>query len=223
MWKIVGWYSHGKSGTNKSTSVTTMNKKNVAVKYNGGCGGHLLYYFLLANRKYSAYYKEGGIVKKIKENDCKKIKQQFYLQFNKNKEWLKYETWPDNTDYKDSSQLFFFCGKSRPDYIKICPYIKDYKTWFRTVLYKKTNIFRNENITLSLVKKKYKALLDEKDIFDTRRKNCDYYFEITKFVNNLTERKKLCDFLSIPHTILMEEFISHYNDLHKELKRRTSW
>ena len=201
--------------------------KNTGVYYHGGCGGHFLYYFLLASGVYSAYYTTGMSFRKI--NTIQKIKIQFYLQFKKNKSWLNCEIWPDNCPHNYPDQLFLFCNPKKTelkiDNVKICPYIKEHKTWFRTVLCKKTNIFRDMKITLSLVKSKYKELIKmvEDGFFNTQIKDCDYYVEITEFVNNLEQRQQLCDLLSIPHTPLMEEFVSHYNECHTRLKKKTSW
>ena len=109
-----------------------------------------------------------------------------------------------------------------PDAINICPFIRDRRDWFRTILYKRTNLFRGEGIDLSLVKEEYKSMMKEK-AFSTKINGCDYYFEITDFVNNLSHRKRLCEFLEVPHTETMEEFVEHYNDCHKNLRTKTSW
>ena len=202
--------------------------KNTAIYYHGGCGGHFLYFFLLASGRYSAYYKTTGMAFR-KINTIQKIKKHFYLQFQKDKPWLIYEIWPDNTPHNCVDQLFLFCHPTETeltiDNIKICPYINEYKTWFRTVLFKKTNIFRDKKITLSFVKLKYKELLKKfgNEFFNTKIKGCDYYIEITKFVNDIKQRRRLCDTLSIPHTSLMEEFVLHYNECHTTLKKKTSW
>jgi len=201
-------------------------KKNIGVFYKGGCGGHFLYYFLLASGTYNAFYTRPTI---RKVDNIEKIKTQFYLQFSKNQPWLKYEQWPDKNSHNDTKQLFHFCNPKESelekDYVKVCPFIKDHKTWFRSVLYKKTNIFRDKKITFSFIKSTYQELLQnfKNGFFNKKINNCDYYLEITEFVNKLEQRKKLCKFLKIPHTQLMEEFVSHYNYCHKKLKNKTSW
>jgi len=207
-----------------------MQTKNVAIHYHGGCGGHFINYFLLASGKYSTRYHFGDIKIDIKPGSLKKIRQQFYIQFNKENEWLSSEMWPDNTDCDDASRLLLY-QEAIPDIpikkssftIKVCPYMANFNDWFRTVLYKRTNLFRYQSPTLSLVKKLYKKKLNRKNSFTTKIPGCNYYFEITQFVNDLETRKALCEFLSIPHTDLMEEFVSHYNECHKPLKNKTSW
>jgi len=207
-----------------------MQTKNVAIYYHGGCGGHFLNYFLLASGKYSTRYYLGDKKIDIEPGSLKKIRQQFYIQFNKENEWLSREMWPDNTDVDDASRLLLYCDgradvpvKKSSFTIKICPYMENFHDWFRTVLYKRTNLFRNRPITLSLVKELYKKKLNRENTFSTKIPECDYYFEITQFVNNLETRKALCEFLSIPHTDLMEEFVAHYNECHKPLQDKTSW
>jgi hypothetical protein len=199
--------------------------QRVAINYEGGCGGHFIHYFLLASEKYSADYIIHNVKVKISAGDLKRIKQQFYIQFDKSKKWLDRELWPINYEHnKDASKLLLLCNQKAPDpnNINICPFIRDRRDWFRTILYKRTHIFRGKQINLSLVKEQYKSMMKEKT-FNTMIQGCDYYFEITDFVNNLSARTNLCKFLNIPHNDLMEEFVTHYNNCHKDLSRKTSW
>ena len=202
--------------------------KNVGIYYTGGCGGHFIYYFLAASGKYEAW----DSVYKInigKPENIKKLKQQFYFQFNENIKWLEHEIWPLNKITSTHNQLFLFCnpkedhlseGMFNVDCIKICPYINNVNDWFRTILYKKTSIFRDENITVKLVKDHYKKTLDKTPIL--KIPNNDYYFDVIKFTQSKKERDKLCDFLQIPNNDVMEEFVAHYISLHSSLKK-TSW
>lgn len=191
----------------------------------GGCGGHFVHYFLLASGKYSADYVINNCKRSIDAGNYKRIKQQFYVQFDKSRKWLDREMWPVRYNYdKNSSRLLLNCHPTElaPDAINLCPFIRDRKDWFRTVLYKKTNIFRGKKIDTSLIRKEYTDLMNRTE-FSTKIQGCDYYFEITDFVNNLSHRSNLCEFLSIPHNDLMEEFVTHYNNCHKALGRKTSW
>lgn len=200
--------------------------QRVSINYKGGCGGHFIHYFLLASGKYSADYVINGIKVNINIGNYKRrIKQQFYLQFDKSRNWLDRELWPvEDLKSKDASKLLLLCNGKEPcpGAINICPFIRDHRDWFRTILYKRTNLFREKHINLSLVKEEYKAIKKDK-LFSTKVKGCDYYFEITDFVKNLSHRTRLCEFLGIPHNDIMEEFVDHYNDCHKNLRRKTSW
>jgi hypothetical protein len=192
--------------------------KNVAICYHGGCGGHFIFYYLLASNRFSHKNKHTNSLLKEKH-----IKNQFYFQFKEKGNWLDYEIWPEN-QYQEKNQLFHCCDfvpEKDIDCIKICPYISNFRDWFKTVLYKKTNIFRNKNtLSVNLVKKIYKEKLV--NMPKLKIKNCDYYFDLIKFVHDYKERKKLCRFLDIQINDTMEEFVEYYKKLHVNLKK-TSW
>ena len=124
-----------------------MSEKNVAIRYLGGCGGHFVNYFLLASGKYATRYYITNKNKKLKidirPGDLKIVSRLFYQQFGDKREWLSDEIWPDNTECDFSPRLFLYCDDGTPeknkDIINVCPYISDFKDWFRTVLYKRTN------------------------------------------------------------------------------------
>jgi len=192
--------------------------KNIAVCYHGGCGGHFIFYYLLASNSFSHRNKYTNTL--LNERH---IKNQFYFQFKEKGDWLDHEIWPEN-QYHENNQLFHFCNcvpEKNIDCIKICPYINDFRDWFKTVLYKKTNIFRDKNtLSVNLVKKIYKKTLA--NMPKLKIENCDYYFDLIKFVHSYKERKKLCQFLDIQINDTMEEFVTHYQKLHENLKK-TSW
>ena len=111
--------------------------KNIAICYHGGCGGHFIFYYLLASNFFSHRNKYTNSLLNEKH-----IKNQFYFQFKEKGDWLEHEIWPEN-QYQEKNQLFLCCQyipEKNIDCIKICPYISDFRDWFRTVLYKKTNI-----------------------------------------------------------------------------------
>lgn len=192
--------------------------KNIAICYHGGCGGHFIFYYLLASNSFSHRNKYTNSLLNEKQ-----IKNQFYFQFKEKSDWLAHEIWPEN-QYQEKNQLFLCCNyipEKNIDCIKICPYISDFRDWFKTVLYKKTNIFRDKNtLSVNLVKKIYKKTLA--NMPKLKIKNCDYYFDLIKFVHSYKERKKLCQFLDIQINDTMEEFVEYYKKLHVNLKK-TSW
>ena len=192
--------------------------KNIAVCYHGGCGGHFIFYYLLASNLFSHRNKYTHTIMKAKH-----IKDQFYFQFKEKGNWLDNEIWPIN-HYQEKNQLFLCCGfvpEKNIDCIKICPYISDFRDWFKTTLYKKASGFRNVNtMSLNSVKKIYKAELTNRP--QLKISNCDYYFDLIKFVHHYKERKKLCNFLGIQINDTMEEFVEYYKKLHVKLKK-TSW
>ena len=192
--------------------------KNIAVCYHGGCGGHFIFYYLLASNSFSHKSKYTSSILKEKH-----IKDQFYFQFKEKGDWLDHEIWPEN-QYQEKNQLFHCCGfvpEKNIDCVKLCPYIGNFHDWFKTVLYKKTNIFRNKNtLSINLVKKIYKEALA--NMPELKIKNCDYYFDLFKFVHDYKEREKLCNFLNIKINDTMEEFVIHYQKLHTKLKK-TDW
>jgi len=197
--------------------------KNIAICYHGGCGGHFVYYYLLASEQFQL--KVWNYKIKIKH-----LESQFYLQFQEKGDWLDNEIWPSNKINTDNkAQVFLVCDSIKEhknfnfsNCIKICPYIENINDWFRTILYKKTNLFRkNKNIkSINFVKKTYKDICN----FPPKLKiqNCNYYFDIIKFTHDYSERKKLCDFLQIETNDRMEQFVTHYQKLHTKLKK-TDW
>jgi hypothetical protein len=192
--------------------------KNIAICYHGGCGGHFIFYYLLASNSFSHKNKYTNTILKEKH-----IKDQFYFQFREKGDWLDHEIWPEN-QYQEKNQLFHCCEfipEKDIDCVKICPYISNFHDWFKTVLYKKTNIFRNKNtLSINLVKKIYKEALA--NMSELKIKNCDYYFDLLKFVHDYKEREKLCKFLDIKINDTMEEFVKYYQKLHINLKK-TNW
>ena len=206
--------------------------KNVGIYYTGGCGGHFMWYLLAASGKYEAW--NGACKIDLGKNkNIKKLRQQFYFQFDANYKWLEHEIKPINKTTSTHNQLFHFLhpevqenvnevhnAEMNLDCIKICPYINNIKDWVRTMLYKRTNMFYNQNITVNLVKDLYNEILQRNT--ELKIPGCDYYVDIMKFVHDKKERDKLCNFLHIKNNDMMEEFIDHYVPLHRSLEK-TNW
>ena len=202
--------------------------KNVGIYYYGGCGGHFLHHFLLTSCKFeSTYQSKIKITLEDKDKMIEKIKYHFYFQFNGKNNWLDREMWPNNKINKNN-QLFLFCDpmtenskiKFDLDCIKICPYIPDTKDWFRTILFKKTNLFRNKDITFGSIRKNFQKIKNSPP--KLKIPFCEYYVDIIEFVKNKEQRLKLCQYLGIDYNDTMEEFVLYYRKLHKSLKK-TKW
>ena len=192
--------------------------KNIAVCFTGGCGGNFIFYYLLASEKFSHQPRYTSSIIQPRH-----LEDQFYYQFREHSDWITREFWPDN--YYDRDNQLFLCCNYLPDStvncIKICPYISNKHDWFRTILFKKTNYFRDMNVrSINFVKQVYKKVKASPP--DLKPEGCDYYFDIIKFTHDYTERKKLCDFLQIEINDRMEQFVTHYQKLHTKLKK-TDW
>ena len=62
--------------------------------------------------------------------------------------------------------------------------MSDTHDWFRTILLKKTNYFRDMNVrSINFVKKIYKKVKASPP--DLKPEGCDYYFDIIKFCKYL--------------------------------------
>ena len=93
-------------------------------------------------------------------------------------------------------------------------------TALRKYIAKKTSNFRHTGTALSVVKKNIKQLKNNPPILKVPR--CDYYFDILQFVHKLSEREKLCKFVGVDINDTMEQFNTHYVELHKNLVK-TGW
>ena len=190
--------------------------RNVMVAYTGGQGGHYIWHYLQASGKFDQPYD---------------IKENFYKQFAGSKPWLKHEKWPTNDLSKKENQCFHYCipPYDKPQYLeafdtrldcyRICPTM-NYRDWLRTIIAKKTSNFRHTGTALSVVKKNIKQLKNNPPILKVPR--CDYYFDILQFVHKLSEREKLCKFVGVDINDTMEQFNTHYVELHKNLVK-TGW
>ena len=199
--------------------------KNIAIYYKGGSGGFFIYYYILAS---DSNIFSHNVHDSIKIGKSKKLLDTlFYAQFTYLKNlnnWKNNELWPNSKKLvdKNNRQLFLFVISSYkgcdefPDFLDvkntkiINPYIPDKKNWLRIQVEKRC--YKFHKFPKSYSYKKFfnhykKAYYDN---ISSKIDNVNYNFNFLKFIQDINERKKLCNFLNIKINNKMEEYLTHY-------------
>jgi len=194
---------------------------NIVVSYKGGSGGFFIYYYILGS--------DSNIVAQINRVQIGKNKKfldfSFYKQFKKHqdlKDWKKTEKWPsfEKSVSDDNRRIFLVCNIMPENFdvsnmLILNPYISDKKKWLKIQVIKRCLDFRNlpKNCNFkdffNLYKTTYKKLPKTSEI-----KGADYSFDFLKFLQDKSEREKLCKFLKININSRMENYLKHYIECH---------